>query len=160
MWNRLGSLSSPLLPIPMLPKINVYLNFPGTTEEAFRFYAQAFNTELSHLSRFKDTPDGAKLSAEDGEKVMHAAIRIGDDTLMATDSLPSMGFPEVKHGNGSYVSVNLATKEEADRVFAALSEGATIEMAMADMFWGDYFGSLRDRYGVGWMIVYTYPPKA
>lgn len=141
----------------MLPKLNVYLNFPGTTEEAFRFYASVFRTELIGPQRFKDTPDRAKLSAEDGEKVMHVAIRIGDDMLMATDSLPSMGFPEVKRGNGSSISVNLETREEADRVFKELSEGGTVEMPMADMFWGDYFGSLRDKYGVGWMIAHTSP---
>lgn len=146
--------------MPTLPKLNTYLNFPGTTEEAFTFYASVFKTELAHLSRFKDTPDGAKMSAQDGEKIMHAAINIGGDTLMATDSLPSMGFPEVVHGNASYLCLNVETKEEADRIFAELSPGATIEMAMADMFWGDYFGSLRDKYGVGWMVVYTYPPKA
>ena len=130
---------------------NIYLNFPGTTEEAFTFYKSIFGGEFSALMRFKEVPDAGVVSAEDGEKIMHISMPLGNIILMATDSLESMG-QKIEYGNNTYVSVHPETKEEADRIFAALSDGAEIEMPIADVFWGDYFGSLKDKYGIRWMI--------
>ena len=88
---------------------------------------------------------------------MHIALPIGkDDILMASDALESMG-QRLTQGNNVYLSVHPETKEEADRIFGALSAGGTIEMAIADQPWGDYYGSLKDKFGVLWMVNYSYP---
>lgn len=139
-----------------MKSINPYLNFPGNTEEAFNFYKKVFGGEfLGGVYRFKDTPDADKLSDSDKEKVMHVGLKMGESNfLMATDALESMGF-KVTFGNNFYISIEAESKEEADKLFKGLSEGGKIEMPMADQFWGDYFGSLVDKFGVRWMINYS-----
>lgn len=142
-----------------MKSINPYLNFPGNTEEAFNFYKKVFGGEFfGEINRFKDTPDADKISKSDQEKVMHIALPIGSNLLMATDALPSMGF-NVTFGNNFYLSIEADSKEEADRLFNALSEGGKKEMSMADQFWGAYFGMLTDKFKINWMINYTYPQK-
>jgi PhnB protein len=140
-------------------KLNPYLNFGGNAEEAFNFYKSVFGGEFSSMVKFKDMPtEGAPVSEADGDKIMHMALPIGDELLMASDALESFG-QTVTPGNNSYISVHPATKDEADRIFNALSEGAEIEMPIDDQMWGDYFGSLKDKFGIGWMVNYnsTYP---
>jgi PhnB protein len=138
-------------------KVNIYLNFPGNAEEAFTFYRSVFRSEYQSLLRFKDMlSEGATVPEADENKIMHVALPIGEDVLMASDALPGMGF-SVRFGNNAYISVHPDSKEEADRLFAALSEGGTVEMPIADQVWGDYFGSLLDRFGVHWMVNYSYP---
>jgi PhnB protein len=89
---------------------------------------------------------------------MHIGLPIGeDDLLMATDTLQSLG-QELVQGNNVYISVDPSSREEADRIFNALSEGGEIEMPIADQAWGDYYGSLRDKFGVQWMVNYS-PPR-
>ncbi len=142
-----------------MTKLNVYLNFPGNTEEAFNFYKSVFGGEFSSLVRFKDMPmEGANVPEQDQDKIMHIGLPIGEDLLMATDAPESMGF-KVNFGNSSYISVHPDSKEEADRIFNALSAGGEIEMSIADQPWGDYFGSFKDRFGVCWMVNYSYPNR-
>jgi PhnB protein len=140
-------------------KVNPYFNFLGNTEEAFNFYKTVFGGDFTSLVRFKDMPmEGVQIPEADQDKLMHIALPIGDDTLlMATDALESLG-QTVQPGNNLYISVHPDTKQEADRIFNALSEGAEVEMAMGDQAWGDYFGSLKDKFGIGWMVNYA-PPK-
>jgi PhnB protein len=104
--------------------INPYLNFNGNTEEVFNFYKSVFGGEfIGGISRFKDTPDGAKMSAADGQKVMHIALPIGKgNMLMATDAMESMG-QKVNMGNNFYLSFEADSKEEADKIFTKLSPG-------------------------------------
>ncbi len=143
-----------------MPKLNVYLNFAGRAEEAFRFYKTALGGEISSLVRFKDMPmTGVKLPKADEDKIMHIALPYGNDVLMASDTLESLGQKLVE-GNNVILSIFPDTKEEADRIFKALSAGGRVEMPLADQAWGDYYGSLRDRYGVYWMVDYAYPKKA
>ncbi len=142
-----------------MPKLNIYLNFPGSTEEAFNFYKSVFGGELTPIIRFKDMPmKGVNIPKEDENKVMHLGLPIGDQTLMATDTLESLGQKLVV-GNNTYISIHPESKKEADRIFQALSAGGTMEMPIADQPWGDYFGSFKDKFGVQWMINYTYPKK-
>jgi len=142
-----------------MTKLNVYLNFPGNTEEAFNFYKSVFGGEFNSLVRFKDMPmEGANVPEQDQDKIMHIGLPIGEDLLMATDAPESMGF-KVNFGNSSYISVHPDSKEEADRIFNALSAGGEIEMSIADQPWGDYFGSLKDKFGVCWMVNYSYPNR-
>ena len=142
-----------------MTKLNTYLNFAGNTEEALNFYKSVFGGEFASVIRFKDMPMGdMKLSEQDANKIMHIGLPIGQEMLMATDALESMGF-KLNMGNNSYIMVNTDTKEEADRIFNALSAGGKVEMAMADQPWGDYYGSFWAKYGVGWMVDTTYPKK-
>ncbi len=133
--------------------INTYLNFPGNTEEAFNFYKSVFGGEFAgEINRFKDTPDGNKLPENEQEKVMHVALPIGKgNMLMGTDTLESMG-QSVTIGNNVYISIHPDTLEEAERLFDGLSAGGDIEMPLEKMFWGAWFGSFTDRFGVRWMI--------
>jgi PhnB protein len=143
-----------------MTKINIYLNFAGNTEEAFNFYRSVFGGEFSALVRFKDMPmPGEKLRKEDERKIMHIGLPIGQgDVLMASDSLESLGQKLVQ-GNNAYISVHPDTKEEADRIFKALSAGGAIEMPIADQPWGDYYGSFKDKFGMMWMVNYSKPKK-
>ena len=140
-------------------KTNTYLNFPGQTEAAFRFYEAAFQGTVTSLVRFKDMPmPGVTLPEADLDKLMHVTLDLGDgQVLMGSDTLASLGH-QTTAGNNVYTSVAVDSREEADRLFAALSEGGEVEMAIADMPWGDYWGSFADRFGVRWMIVYS-PPR-
>lgn len=137
-----------------MTKLNPYLNFDGKAEEAFNFYKSVFGGEFKGgIFRTGSAPGTENLSEEEKNRVMHIALPIGDDLLMASDCVPSMGHKLVQ-GNNNYVSVFPDSREEADRLFGGLSEGGTIEMPLQDQFWGDYFGSFKDQFGVGWMINY------
>ncbi|MGB8217098.1 MAG: VOC family protein [Candidatus Methanoperedens sp.] len=140
-----------------MTKLNIYLNFAGNTEEAFDFYKSVFGGEFSSVIRFKDMPmEGVNIPEEDKNKLMHISLPVGDDNvLMATDSLESLGM-ELTQGNNIYISVHPESKVEADRIFNALSAGGTIEMPISDQVWGDYYGSFEDKFGVQWMVIYSY----
>jgi PhnB protein len=143
-----------------MTRLHSYLNFPGTAREAFDFYRSVFGGEFSSVVRFGDFPmEGVTIPAEDADRIMHIALPIGDhDMLMASDALESLGQTVVK-GNNAYVAVHPASREEAERIFSALADGAEIEIPIGEQPWGDYFGSLRDRFGIQWMVDYI-PPQA
>jgi PhnB protein len=141
-------------------KLNTYLNFAGNAEEAFRFYRSVFGGDFASVVRMKDMPmPGVKIAKEDEDKMMHISLPIGkQDVLMASDALESHG-QKVSQGNNVYLSVHPDSKEEADRVFTALSAGGVVEMPIANQPWGDYYGSFKDKFGLLWMVDYT-PPDA
>lgn len=130
--------------------INPYLNFNGNTEEAFNFYKAAFGGEFTAVMRYKDTEGCEKMPEEEQNMIMHISLPIGSTILMGTDMPKSM--EQVTFGTNSSLCVSVESREEADRVFNALSKGGKVTMPMEDMFWGDYFGSFFDKYGVQWMI--------
>ena len=136
-----------------MPVVNVYLNFPGNTEEAFNFYKSVFGGDFASVVRFKDMPmEGVDIPAADQDKIMHIGLPIGDNQmLMATDALASLG-QELTPGNNLYISVHPDSKQDADRIFNALSAGGEVEMPIGDQPWGDYYGSFKDKFGIGWMI--------
>lgn len=139
-----------------MASVSTYLNFPRKTEEAFNFYRSVFGGEfMGKIARFSEVPpqEGQPPLAEaDKDLVMHVALPIlGGHVLMGTDAPESMGFT-VRPGNNVYINLQPDSRAEADRLFAALSEGGKVEMPMQDMFWGDYYGSFTDRYGIQWMI--------
>ncbi|MBP1768461.1 MAG: binding 3-demethylubiquinone-9 3-methyltransferase domain protein, partial [Candidatus Aminicenantes bacterium] len=111
-----------------MTKLNTYLNFAGNTEEAFAFYKSVFGGEFSALVRFKDMPmEGVKIPKADEAGIMHIALPVGkSDVLMASDSLESLGQKLIQ-GNNVYLSIHPESKEEADRIFKALSSGGQIE---------------------------------
>lgn len=140
-------------------KINPYLNFDGTTEEALRFYEKAIGGKLTEIHRFGSMPqqNGFELTPEQKARVMHVALELPDgQTIMASDRMPGMGPARVE-GNNFSVSVHPDSRQEADRIFNALAQGGTITMPIADQFWGDYFGGLTDRFGINWMVNYSDP---
>ncbi len=143
-----------------MKSINPYLNFPGNTEEAFNFYKKVFGGDfLGGVFRFKDTPEAEKMNDADKDKIMHVALPMGPtNMIMATDALESMGF-KVTYGNNIHLQIYCDSREEADKFFKSLSEGGKVEMPMADQFWGDYFGSLEDKFGIQWMITYSNPKQ-
>jgi PhnB protein len=135
-------------------KVNPYLNFAGNAEEAFEFYRSIFGGELS-VYRFKDFPaEGFEIPKEAENQVMHISLPLGDDTvLMASDAPEGLG-PPVEQGNNVHVSLHPDSREEADRIFNALADGGEVTMPLGDQVWGDYYGSLRDRFGIHWMVNY------
>lgn len=148
--------------------INPYLNFNGNTEEVFNFYKSVFGGEFAMLMRFKDVPADVPMDGcVDGEPaqdesnlIMHIALPIGNNVLMASD-VPSH-MSKVTTGTNTSLSINVESKEEADRVFAGLSAGGSVQMPMDTMFWGDYFGMLTDKFGIQWMVNFSeghQPPR-
>ena len=136
--------------------VSTYLNFPGNTEEALNFYKSIFGGEfLGQIMRFKDLPpmDGMPpLDESAKDLVMHMELPIlGGHLLMGTDAVESMGFT-VKPGNNVYINLQPDTRAETKRLFDGLSEGGKVEMELQDMFWGDYYGSCFDKFGIGWMF--------
>lgn len=135
-------------------KLNPYLNFDGQAEEAFKFYQSVFGGEL-FIQKMSQAPGSENLPENEQNLTMHVALPIGDDQfLMASDCLKSAGH-QLTVGNNNYISVTPDSREEADRLFNGLSAGGKIEMPMDDMFWGDYFGSFEDKFGVRWMINFS-----
>jgi PhnB protein len=138
-------------------KIHPYLNFENKTEEAFRFYEKVLGGKLTEVHRFGSLPpeDGFELTPDQKNLVMHVGLELPDgQMIMASDMLAGMG-PKRVEGNNFSISVHPDSKQEADRIFNALAQGGTVTMPLADQFWGDYFGSLTDRFGVNWMVNYS-----
>jgi len=134
-----------------MPAINTYLNFNGNCEEAMNFYKSVFGGEFLMMSKFSDAPSETELP-KDKDGVLHAALPIGSNILMASDCPPGV---HVTHGSGGYfISINADSKEQADTYFNGLSAGGTVKMPMDDTFWGAYFGMLTDKFGIDWMISY------
>jgi len=139
-----------------MAKVSTYLNFPNKTEEAFTFYKSVFGGEfVGGIARFSDIPhsEGMPPIAEaDKNLVMHIVLPIlGGHHLMGTDAPESMGF-RVNFGNNIYLNLEPDTRAETKRLFDALSAGGTVEQELQEMFWGDYYGSCKDKFGVQWMF--------
>ncbi len=140
-----------------MARVCTYLNFPRQTEEAFAFYKTVFGTEYAGLgiARFRDIPPGEgnpPLPEEDLNLIMHIELPIlAGHSLMGTDAPESLGF-RVNQGNNVYIHLEPDSREETGRLFAALAENGTILQPLQDVFWGAYYGSLTDRFGVNWMF--------
>lgn len=137
-------------------KFNPYLNFSGNAEAAFTFYQSVFGGELS-AQRMGDTPEAENIPEEERNCMMHISLPVGEgQVLMASDCTESSGN-KVIAGNNNYISISPDSREEAKRLYEGLSVGGVVEVPLQDMFWGDYFGSFRDKFGVYWMINYSNP---
>lgn len=136
-----------------MAKLNPYLNFDGNCEDAFNYYKKVFGGEFSNFSRMSYLT-GEYIPEEDSNLIMHVSLPFNGDILMGSD-IPSSMKTQFKSGNNNYISIEPDSREEADRLFNELSDGGEIEMPMEEMFWGDYFGSFRDRFGIWWMINLT-----
>lgn len=140
-----------------MASVSSALNFDRNCEEAFNFYKSIFGGEFEGegLMRYSSVPveEGQPpVPEEDKNLVMHVSLNIlGGHNIMGTDACEWMGQKYVA-GNHIYLTLVPDTRVEADRLFAALSEGGKVEMPMQDMFWGDYYGVFTDKFGIGWMI--------
>ncbi len=138
-----------------MAKLNSYLNFDGQAEEAFNFYKSIFGGEfLGGIHTMGNAPGTENLSENSKNRVMHIALPIGNDLLMASDIIPEFGQTLTK-GNSNYISIFPDSREEANRIFNGLSDGGSVEMPLEDQFWGDYFGSFQDKFGISWMVNYN-----
>jgi PhnB protein len=143
-------------------RVTTYLNFQGNAEEAFDFYRKVFGTDYSGpINRMEDVPadpNGPTLSEAEKQMVMHAELPIlAGHVIMATDLLASMNH-ELKIGNNVTINLEPDSREETQRLYDMLSEGATECAPLADMFWGATWGMCLDRFGVRWM--FNFAPAA
>lgn len=135
-----------------MASINPHINFNGNAEEAFNFYKSVFGGEFAKIMRFKDlASDDFQVSEQEANKIMHIALPIGKNMLMANDVPEFMGKTN-ENENRSKIVITAESKEEADKLFNGLSVGGQIEMPISDSPWGTYFGMFRDKYGIEWMV--------
>jgi PhnB protein len=135
-----------------MAKMNPYLNFDGNAEEAFNFYKSVFGGEFTGVHKFGNMPGAENLPDKEKNRVMHISLPIDEHTsLMASDTMPSMGHT-LTVGNNVHISLHPSSREEADRLFNGLSAGGSVEMPLQDTFWGAYFGSFKDKFGINWMV--------
>jgi PhnB protein len=133
-------------------QVQPYLFFDGRCEEALEFYRQAVGAEVGMLMRWKDSPESCpegSVPPGNENKVMHAAFRVGETTVMASDG-NCAGKPEFK---GFSLSIDAKDDAEAKRLFDALSAGGQVRMPLGKTFFASSFGMLADKFGVGWMII-------
>ena len=138
-----------------MPTINPYINFNGNAEEAFEFYRSVFGGDFAKIVRFKDLASSEfKVTDKEMNKIMHIALPIGKNVLMANDVPEFMGLIN-ENENRSKISVSVESRKEADKIFDGLSAGGNVEMPMSDSPWGTYFGMFRDKYGIEWTIEFA-----
>ena len=138
--------------------INPHINFNGNAEEAFTFYKSVFGGEFAKVIRFKDLASPEFPVAEKEEnKIMHIALPIGKNNVLMANDVPEFLGKVNENENRSKISISTESKEEADKLFNALSAGGQIEMPITDSPWGSYFGMFRDKYGIEWMV--DFDPK-
>lgn len=132
--------------------INPYINFNGNAEEAFDFYKSVFGGEFTSVVRFKDLAGPDFLVPEsEADKLMRIVLPIGPNVLISSDVPAAMG-PVNENENRSKIAVSTETREEAERIFAGLSVGGTVEMPMDESPWGTYFAMFRDKFGIEWTV--------
>jgi PhnB protein len=145
-----------------MARVVTYLNFNRQTEAAFTRYAEVFGSPLGEINRLgavPASPDHPPLPDADRELVMHVELTIlGGHVLMGSD-VPSF-MPAVVLGTGHFICLEVDARADADRLFAALADGGTVGMPPTDMFWGDYWGTCTDRFGVQWMFSHRTRPTA
>lgn len=143
-------MTTPSTAVPTGTLIQPYLFFPGNCEEAVHYYTRVLGAKVDMMMKFKESPDKCPegmLPPGYDDKIMHASFSVGGALVMASDGCgDSGGF------KGFSLSLAVPTEAEADRVFAALSEGGSVQMPLGKTFWSPKFGMLTDKYGVAWMV--------
>jgi PhnB protein len=139
-----------------MASINPYIHFNGNAEEAFTFYKSVFGGEFERVVRFKDLAShGNQISEKEQNNIMHIALPIGKSSVLMGSDTPEFMGRQNENENRSKISVTAESKEEADKIFNGLAAGANVEMPIGDSPWGSYFGMLRDKYGIEWMIDFS-----
>lgn len=137
--------------------ITTYFNFMGNTEEAMNFYKSVFGGEITACTRFSDLPGNEKMPANEQNKIMHMSLTTkSGNVLMATDFLESMEH-RLHLGNNIHLVINADSEQEVEQLFEVLSAGGKVEAPVNKTFFGALFGMCEDRFGIKWMLNYTYP---
>jgi len=134
-------------------QVQPYLFFDGRCEEALDFYKKTLGAKVEMMMRFKENPDKDKnpnCMPADDNKIMHAAFKVGDTMVMGSDGMAAGGKPEFK---GFSLTVSAKDDAEAEKTFAALSDGGKVEMPLTKTFFSSKFGMLNDKFGIGWMVL-------
>ena len=134
-------------------QVQPYLFFDGRCEEALDFYKKTLGAKVEMMMRFKENPDKDKnpnCMPSDDNKIMHAAFKVGDTMVMGSDGMAAGGKPEFK---GFSLTVSAKDDAEAEKTFAALSDGGKVEMPLTKTFFSSKFGMLHDKFGIGWMVI-------
>ena len=129
-------------------QLQPYLNFNGQCEEAFRFYEQCLGGQIMMMQTHGDSPIANEVPTEWHRRILHARLVVGDAVLMGSDSPPE----HYARPQGLYVSLNVDSPADADRIFNAFAENGTVMMPIQQTFWAVRFGMLVDRFGTPWMI--------
>jgi PhnB protein len=128
-------------------RLDMYVNYRGTCEQAFRFYEQQLGGKITGMVRHAEQPN-PNLPADWKEKVLHARIEIGATVLMGAD------IPHAEPMRSAYLSLTLDSESEAERVYGALAEGGEIFMKMEKTHFANRFAMLRDKFGASWMLLH------
>ena len=132
--------------------VTPYLVFSGRCEEALDFYKKAIGAEVDVLMRFKDSPEPPPpgCAPVDASKIMHASFKVGGTAVMATDGMTVNGEPKF---SGFSLTIHAKDENEADRLFAGLSQGGQVQMPLGKTFFAKRFGMVADKFGVSWMLI-------
>jgi PhnB protein len=130
-------------------QVQPYIFFDGRCDEALKFYEKALGAKVDMLMRFQDAPDQSMISPDSKDKVMHAAVHIGDTQVLMSDGR-CLGKPSFQ---GFALTISATDDAEGDRRFNALAEGGQVQMPMAETFFASRFGMVADKFGVGWMVL-------
>jgi PhnB protein len=138
--------------------LNVYLVFTDNCREVFEFYRTVFDGEYLAIMTFADGPEEMEILESDQDRIMHVTLSLGDSILMGSDT-PSNYPQPLAPGNNFALSYTTQSREEADELFAQLSDGGTVNMPMQETFWGSYFGFCTDKFGINWQIDFELPEE-
>jgi PhnB protein len=135
---------------------DIYLHFNGQSEEALKFYRSVFGGEFIIAQRYRDMAGSDKMSEGDRDRMMHISLKITPATTLMASDLPSSDDKSLRPGNNFHICLQAETEKEANKLFQTLSRDGKVEMPMNKTFWGAYFGMVEDKFGVHWMINFTY----
>ena len=129
-------------------KLDIYVNYPGTCKEAFQFYEQHLGGKITMMMTHQQQPNSANIPEDRKNDILHARIEIGNGVLMGAD------IPNAEPMRSAYLTLRLDTPQEAERIYAILSEGGQIFMKMEETFFASRFAMLRDKFGTSWMLLH------
>tara|TARA_R100000935_G_scaffold28156_1_gene48465 strand:- start:34 stop:474 length:441 start_codon:yes stop_codon:yes gene_type:complete len=141
--------------------LNTYLTFNGNCEKAFNFYKTVFGGDFAHIAKFKDMPENPEYPAAEAEKekIMHVSYPISKTSVLMGSDTGGEWASTFTQGNNFSISINTDSKEEADRIFNALSKNGKVIMPIGMTFWNSYFGNFIDQFGIQWMVSFDDPNK-
>ena len=139
-----------------MTKLNPYLSFKGTCEEAFNFYKSVFGSEFLYLGRFRDMPENPDYPIEesDKEKIMHISLPISNETVLYGCDTTLVNDKSIVSDKNISLSIETDSMDEATRIFKGLSDGGIVTMPLDKTFWDAYFGMFTDKFGINWMVNY------
>ena len=138
-------------------KLTTYLNYGGNCADALHFYEKHLGAKILTMSNYDSMPGAKSLTPEQAKAILHARIQIGDTAIMASDGPPDKFQPM----RSVYLALGVDSNDEAERLYALLSDGGEIFMKMEETFFANRFAMLKDKFGTSWMIIHEKPmPRA